>query len=161
MNLGAITATTVAALAAGVVLGACGSSVASKSGSAGSGERTLRLKLPPPVTAGVDGDFTPIFHHRRDFSPGDSFIKWGRFVQGGFYVEHCVIARQQPVSAFQCSRTYVLSAGQIVAVGDTSLPDDGPSTYPVAGGTGAYEGAHGSVAALEGRRGGSHTLKLR
>lgn len=159
MGVRVTTAATLAALAAAGPLSGCGSEAASKSGAARSSERPVRLSAPPPVRRGVDGDFTPIFHGESDFVPGDSFIKWSRLEGGGFLVEHCVIA-QQRTRRFRCSRTFVVRAGQLVAVGESGVPDGRPVGLPVVGGTGAYEGAHGTVTSSEGRRGGLFIVRL-
>lgn len=161
MDLRAATATTLALLAAAAIAG-CGSDATDKSGAERSARRALRLVIPPPGRAGIDGDFTPIFHGREPFVAGDSYIKWDRLRGGGFDMTFCTIARQEPKRTFRCSRTFILPAGQIVAVGDyDDLPEgDTGGTLPVVGGTGAYEGARGSVRTIAGRRGGTHTLSL-
>ena len=144
----------------GGILAGCGAAGETKSGGDRAHERTtLRLLLPPPGRAGIDGDFTPIFHGRRDFVEGDSFVKWQNLRGRGFSMTHCVIARQPPPrSTFACTNTFVLPGGQIVAIGDM---DDQVDTLPVVGGTGAYEGARGVAVATYGRRGGRVTIRLR
>jgi hypothetical protein len=153
-------AAALAVLVCAALIVACGSGDETKSGAARSHQRTLHLTLPPPGVVGVDGDFTPIFHGRKPFMSGDSFVRWDRFPSGGFQMSYCVIARQHPLSTFWCTDTYVLPKGQIISAGDV---DRDPSTHvlPVVGGTGAYAGARGSVRAVVGRRGGSTTITLR
>jgi hypothetical protein len=148
------------ALVSCCVLGmGCGAGDETKSGGSRSPERTLRIVLPPPGTAGVDGDFTPIFHGRKPFADGDSFVRWDKLTERSYFMTHCVVARQPPPrSTFQCTDTFVLPEGQIVAVGDM---DDQVETLPVVGGTGAFEGARGTARSTRGRRGGVITIRLR
>jgi hypothetical protein len=140
-----------AALAAG-----CGSTHSAKSGARAPSQGTIHISSRP----GGKGAFTPIFHGREPFLSGDGYIKWGE-VPGGFESTYCVIASQHPRRTFWCTRTFVLRKGQIVAAGaydDAPNGDDG--TIPIVGGTGAYEGARGSLTTTVGRR-GSITIRLR
>jgi hypothetical protein len=92
---------------------------------------------------GVGGDFTTIFHGRTPFAAGDGFTVWGAELPSGVMMEYCVIAQQgQP---FWCTETFVLPAGQIVAVGDAVSAGPTASILPVVGGTGAYVGARGTI----------------
>jgi hypothetical protein len=92
---------------------------------------------------GVGGDFTTIFHGRTPFAAGDGFTVWGAELPSGVMMEYCVIAQQgQP---FWCTETFVLPAGQIVAVGDAVSAGPTAAVLPVVGGTGAYVGARGTI----------------
>jgi hypothetical protein len=158
----ALTVTAPAVLVAAVLAASCGSSAGSKSGAARPTARTVHLVVPPPGRAGIDGDFTPIFHGKKPFLSGDSYIKWNRFPRGGFEMVYCAIARQHPRRTFWCRRTFVLPKGQIVTAGDFDDSSEGDAgSLPVVGGTGAYAGAHGTATTTEGRQGGSSTIHLR
>ena len=71
---------------------------------------------------------------------------------------YCVIV--QPTQPFWCTRTYVLPAGQIVAVGD-DVTEGANSTVPVVGGTGAYVGARGTVTSSNDSTSAYLTIRLR
>jgi hypothetical protein len=58
-------------------------------------------------------------------------------------MEYCVIAQQG--LPFLCTETFVLPAGQIVAVGDEVSAGPTATMLPVVGGTGAYVGARGTI----------------
>jgi hypothetical protein len=91
----------------------------------------------------VGGFFNTIFHGPTPFAAGDGFTVWGAESPSGVMMEYCVIAEQgQP---FLCTETYVLPAGQIVAVGDQASAGPTATTLPVVGGTGAYVGAGGTI----------------
>lgn len=93
--------------------------------------------------AGVSGDFTTIFHGPTPFAAGDGFTIWNALSPSGLEMVYCVVAH--PGLPFWCTRTYVLPAGQIVAVGEEISAGPTNSKVPVVGGTGAYVGARGTV----------------
>jgi hypothetical protein len=148
--LGALVVTAV--LAAG-----CGSTNTTKGGAQRPTQQTIRI----PDSPGGRGAFTPIFHGREPFVPGDSYIKWGELPRHGFESTYCVIVSQDPHRTFWCTRTFVFAKGQIVAAGSyDNAPNGDDGTIPIVGGTGPYEGALGSLTTRVGR-GGSITIRLR
>jgi hypothetical protein len=141
-----------AALAAG-----CGSTHTTKGGARRPSERTIHI----PYSASDRGAFTPIFHGKQPFVPGDSYIVWGELPRYGFGSVYCVIVSQAPRRTFWCTRTFVFAKGQIVAAGAyDNAPNGDDGTIPIVGGTGPYEGARGTVTTRVGR-GGSLTIRLR
>jgi hypothetical protein len=145
------------ALISAVLAAGCGSTHIAKSGAPRPSQTTIHVVVP----SGTRGAFTPIFHGSEPFLSGDSFIVWSDLPRYGFESIYCVIASQHPRRTFWCTRTYVLRKGQIVAAGAyDNAPNGDDGTIPIVGGTGAYEGARGTVTATVGRR-GSLTIRLR
>jgi hypothetical protein len=136
--------TTLALAAAG-----CGSAnPTTKAGTRLSSPQTLNLRVPPNnLPPGVGGDFTMTYQHgTTQFLPGDGFIIWQTLEGSALQVIYCVVASWHPTQTFWCASTYSLPAGQIDAVGDyDNSPGGDAGTVAVVGGTGAYEGARGTV----------------
>jgi hypothetical protein len=144
------------ALISAVLTAGCGSTHIAKSGAPRPSQRTIHIR-----PAGHRGAFTPIFHGDKPFVAGDSYVVWTDLPGGSFESNYCVIAKQQPRRTFWCTRTYVLGKGQIVAAGAyDNAPNGDDGTIPIVGGSGAYEGARGTVTSTVGRRGGV-TIRLR
>jgi len=143
-----------AVVVAALLLAAAGCGSAGETTKAGAKlvePQTLNLSMPPGnLPPGVGGDFTGVFQRRppstTQFPPGTSFIVWNTLKGPGLQVIFCVVAPRKPGQTFWCTSTYVLPKGQIVAVGDyDNSPGGDAGTVAVVGGTGAYEGARGTV----------------
>jgi hypothetical protein len=106
-------------------------------GSAGkSGASTVTLHS-------TQSTFKRIFQSKQGFAPGDAFIASSALSGGGHQEAYCVISPRKRTS--WCAVTVVRPHGQVTAQGVfVNLPKLS-GTIPLLSGTGAYEGAVGSL----------------
>ena len=132
-----------AAVAAGVVAIAAGAAVAS--GQAPAQPSTLHFTATPKGGSGLDLG-------RKGPSIGDEFFERGNVtgsVSGRFQLVTQLVAGNSKRGTEQNEITLLLPNGQIAAGGVHATT--GRFDNPVAGGTGAYEGAHGVLSVAPGR----------
>lgn len=102
-----------------------------------------------------------MFQSKRGFQPGDQFIYTSRVDHGGNEEVLCVISPRK-FTVFVCTVTFDLPKGQIVASGIAPQQPREAYSLPVIGGSGAYDGARGSLRTTgAGRRGEFVTIRLR
>ena len=117
-----------AALAAG-----CGGSGRGDSGDA----KTLRLHA-------TQTRLQRIFLSKQGFQPGDAFIATSELAGGGHKEAYCVISARKRTD--WCAVTIVRPNGQFSAEGAFTNAPKLSGTIPLLSGSGAYEGARGSLA---------------
>jgi hypothetical protein len=128
------------ALGAAIIGAGCGSDTSDKAGGRAQPPATIRLH-------GQQNGFAPIFNTKgKQFVEGDQYAYTNKLTtESGKLVGNeevfCVLSPRKNVS--DCSATVVLSHGQITAQGVVDGVTRG--TYAVIGGTGKYEGAHGTL----------------
>ncbi len=126
------------------------------------GGQTLVLKNSPLKIKGVD--LPPLIRSKR--SPetvGDELFATSKVSGGGVsgtrYLT-CVVAKQGANVAralYSCQVTYNLSGGTITGAAVARVGGPAPVTAAITGGTGAYDGAAGTLTS----QGGTDTLALR
>ena len=159
-------------LAAGFVLAAITATVAATAGGQGTQGRTITLtEVPKGASFGlVDAAPKTKFNKEgepRRFSPGDEEIvsiavadQQGNKV--GRFDAYCLITRPGKPAHHEevCTGTYRLGDGTISAVGSFVGNDANTFTGAVVGGTGAYEGARGTLTSDPGSHGTTDTIHL-
>ena len=145
-------------IAAGVAASATALVLAGGGSAQGPTAKTFQLEESPPFK------FTDVRHPPKDLSQGDAAVSRARLKDGsgqtvGSEHSHCVVttAGDHPVAL--CTNSVFLTDGRITAVGGVNL--DRAQLLPVVGGTGAYEGAEGTLLIEPGRRKTVLTFNLR
>jgi hypothetical protein len=143
-RIGLVVAAAVAALVLGSVL-------ASSGGAQAPGERTFKLISREGSEGFVDN---PPRSRNERISAGDVFVFSQRtFTEAGaragsIYV-HCVSITTGRNPTFHCDGTYRLTDGSMTVSAAFKGSEGGNLTIAVTGGTGAYEGAEGSITTRE------------
>jgi hypothetical protein len=91
--------------------------------------------------------FTEVHNPPRKVAQGDAVVYRAKLKDSGQTVgsehSHCVLTKTGKHPVALCTDSFFLRDGRITAVGGVNL--DRNQLLPVVGGTGAYEGAHGTV----------------
>ena len=108
--------------------------------------------------------FTEVRNPPKGLSQGDAAVARARLKDGsgqtaGSEHSHCVVTRAGNHPVALCTDSIFLRDGRITAVGGVNL--DRAQLLPVVGGTGAYEGAEGTLLIEPGRRKTVLTFNLR
>ena len=120
--------------------------------------KTFQLEESPPFK------FTEVRNPPRGLSQGDAAVARARLKDAsgqtvGTEHSYCVVTKAGNHPVALCTNSVFLRDGRITAVGGVNL--DRAQHLPVVGGTGAYEGAEGTLLIEPGRRKTVLTFNLR
>ena len=120
--------------------------------------KTFQLTESPPLK------FTMVQNPPKDLSQGDAAVYRARLKDGsgqtvGSEHSHCLVTKAGDHPVALCTDSIFLRDGRITAVGGVNLDRD--QLLPVVGGTGAYEGAEGTLLIAPGRKKTVLTFNLR
>jgi hypothetical protein len=129
-------------IAAGVAASATALVLAVGGSAQGPTPRTIQLVESTPST------FTEVRNPPKGLSQGDAAVYRATLKDtsgqaAGTYHSHCVITKAGNHPVALCTDSFFLRDGRITAVGGVHL--DRNQLLPVVGGTGAYEGAQGTL----------------
>jgi len=135
-------------LAAGVAASASALVLAVGGSAQGPSPKTFQL-VERPV------QLTEIHNPPRRVAQGDAAVYRAKLTASGETIgsehSHCVVTKADKHPVALCTDSFFLRDGRITAVGGVNL-DRSEQLLPVVGGTGAYEGAQGTVLFEIGKR---------